>query len=1020
MPVVTNIIATLSGNALWRTARDCAGGSIRLGGILFGLTAVGIGVRATTEPAANRVLVEICEKGVPADNTWPTKAIVTESYHEDAFGLFELPQKYVATGVRGDRAFPTLVRASARVNLPAGRHRLLLRSRGPARMLVDGTVRLETPLAHPGIYRTGNGGLNAGGGGVPFEVQDDYLNLGPDFRFAPPGNRETWGVVEFSGANTPVVLETLVGVMWREGRNPTPFRPELGETVIAVSLEGTDTWWLLSPGSSSVRYNDQGWADYESKRRIQIDAMNSAARVVRRDAHKEYWNRRRVLAGDWLAATKDEPVPALPAGYPAFNAIDHFIGERIARVAAEYSESSSAAHVDFHRDVRPILEAQCFNCHQGSKVKGGLRLDTLAGALRGGEADGPAIVPGKPGESPLFQRVSSSDEEERMPARSDPLPAAQVALLEKWIAGGAAWPQFARQSFALTGLADDLVFLRRVTLDTVGVVPAEQEIARYLADPLEARRTRVIDRLLADPRWADHGMGYWLDVLAENPNLINPTLNNTGPFRWWLYESLLDNKPLDLFATELIRLEGSDRGGGPAGFAVASQNDVPAAAKGVILSSAFLGVEMKCARCHDAPSHASKQRELFELSALFEQKPLKVPKTSSVPMDHLTAGGRKALVEVTLAPGSEVAPAWPFAQFCDERVATEIGERPMDTRDRLAALITAPQNERFAQVMVNRIWERFMGRGIVDSPGDWEKSENSHPELLRWLGRELVRSGHDTKAIARMIMTSHAYQRAVDPALAAPSPLFTAPAPRRIGAEQLVDSLFAATGKPFRVEPINLDLDSTRPIFSNLDLGIARRSWMLASISNERDRPSLSLPRVQAVSEVLSVFGWRPERPDAIGGVRRIEDNLLQPALLANGTMMSWLVRLSDDHALTHLALESQPPERLVERLYQRLLTRPPTEPELARALALLRPGYAERVVTSAPPEVDKSGPRVRPKYVGWSNHMSSGANVTRGEQAAAVRRGDPPTARLTPEWRESLEDLVWALLNSPEWTSIL
>ena len=133
--------------------------------------------------------------------------------------------------------------------------------------------------------------------------------------------------------------------------------------------------------------------------------------------------------------------------------------------------------------------------------------------------------------------------------------------------------------------------------------PGEAEIAQYLADPAGKRRDLVIDRLLADERWADHWMGYWQDVLAENPNIINPTLNNTGPFRWWLHESLLDNKPVDLFVTELIRMEGSERFGGPAGFGTASQNDVPMAAKGMIVSSAFLGLEMKCARCHDAPAH---------------------------------------------------------------------------------------------------------------------------------------------------------------------------------------------------------------------------------------------------------------------------------------------------------------------------------------------------------------------------------------------------------------------------------
>ncbi|MSU49728.1 MAG: DUF1553 domain-containing protein [Opitutus sp.] len=964
--------------------------------------------------AADLVLVEICETDVPVNGDWPASTVrATESYREDAFGLFELPQKYISTGVRADRAFPSLVRASATVQLPAGKHRILLRSRGPARLTIDGRQVLDTPFDHPRIYTT----LLGQGGGVFFNEQDNYLNLGPDFRLAPPGNRESWSEIEFSGAPTRVVLETLVGC--REPKSKTPFRPELGETVVAVSLQGGDTWSLLSPDERPVRYTDAGWAAYEAERRSRLAAMNHAARAAGRAGQAPYWNRRRDVARGWLATTAEEPVPTLPAGFPAHNAIDHFLGARIAQVAADYAPSQREDRVDFHRDIRPIFEAQCYSCHQGAKVKGGLRLDGKEAALRGGKGDGPGIVPHQPAESAIIQRVTSSDSEERMPAKGDPLPAADIALLRRWIAEGAPWPQFARQSLALTGPADDLTFLRRVNLDTVGVVPDEREIAAFLSDRSPNRRTIVIDRLLQDPRWADHGMSYWLDVLAENPNLINPTLNNTGPFRWWLHESLVDNKPLDLFATELIRMEGSASFGGPAGFGVASQNDVPTAAKGVILSSAFLGVEMKCARCHDSPTHVSKQKELFAFAAMLDRKPVKVPASSSVPMDHLTAGGRQPLIEVTLPPGSEVAPAWPFAQFCDEPDVAAIVEQPDNSRDRVAALITAPQNERFAQVMANRIWERFMGRGIVEAPGDWEKSSVSHPGLLRWLGRELVRSNYDAKAIARLILMSHAYQRAVDPQLSATSALFTAPAPRRIGAEQLVDSLFAATGKPFLVEPVNIDLDSARPMNVSLDLGIARRSWMLASTSNERDRPSLSLPRNQVVSEVLEVFGWRAERPDPLGGMRKIEANVLQPALLANGTMMSWLVRLSDDHGLTRLVLENQSLEKLIDRLFLRLLTRAPTPRERAHCADVLKSGYDARIVANPPP-APAAGPHVRPKYVAWSNHMSSEANLARVEQAAAARRGDPPTSRLTEDWRQRFEDVLWGLLNAPEWTRVL
>lgn len=959
------------------------------------------------EASAGRVLVEICEEGVPTDNSWPTQPRVTEAFEEDLFGLFALPQKYITTGVRADRAFPTFVRASARVTLPLGRHRVLLRSRGAARLTFDHQPVLATPFDQPRQFALGNGGE------LPVEEQETFLDLGPGYRLVPPGNREVWGIYEVT-STTPidVVLETLVGGI--EPKSKKPFRPELGETVVAVALEGSTEWRLLSPGSRQLRYTDAEWHTYEEERSARLDALNAAARAARRAANAPYWDRRRAAARAWLAATPEVPVPDLPAGFPAHNAIDHFIAARLAQAAADHRALPAGA-VDFHRDIKPILEAHCFSCHQGSKVKGGLRLDDRASAFHGGRGDGPALVPGRPADSPIFQRITSTDPEEVMPAKGDPLPARDIAQLKQWIAAGAPWPEFAATSFVLTPLADDLTFLRRLALDTVGVIPSEAEIAAFLADRSPERRVRAIDRFLSDPRWADHNMAYWLDVLAENPNLINPTLNNTGPFRGWLYEALIDNKPLDLFATELIRLEGSERFGGPAGFGVASQNDVPMAAKGVILSSAFLGVEMKCARCHDAPTHVSKQQELFELAALLQTKPIKLPATSSVAMDQLRVGGREPMIEVTLAPGTTVAPAWPFARYCDPGAAA-LAEHPGQLRDRLAALITAPQNERFAQVLVNRLWQRFMGRGIVETVGDWERSTPSHPELLRWLGRELVRSGYNAKAIARLILASHAYQRASDPGLSAPSPLFVAPAPRRLGAEQLVDSFFAATGKPFVVEPVNLDVDSVRTIDNALDLGRARRAWMLASTSNERDRPSLVLPRTQAVAEVLEVFGWRGTRPDAHSGVRDVAANVLQPALLSNGTLMQWLTRLSDDHGLTALVLQPLPLDALIDRLFLRLLTRAPTPAERTTFRAALAPGYESRTVPGA---VALMPSPPRRKYVAWSNHMTSQANSLRLEEEAAARRGDPATPRLAADWRRRCEDVLWALLNAPEWTHL-
>ncbi|MAS96133.1 MAG: hypothetical protein CMO55_23270 [Verrucomicrobiales bacterium] len=948
-----------------------------------------------------KVLVQISEKGVPASNGWPDEPEVTETYEEEVFGFFEEPQKYVSTGVRGDRLNPHHFRAAGTIELPKGTHRLLLRGRGATRLFVDGKKVMETPPRPPDP-----------GGYLEISVQDNYLDLGPDFRFVPPGNREEWCEFTSAGGEHFFILETVVGGI--QGKNKQ--RPELGETVAAISLEGEESWSLLSPGARHVPYTDEGWAAYEAERREWFAEVNAKARAEKRAEHAGYWSKRREAAKEWLNSADPIEVPALPAGYPAHNAIDHFLAARIVTAASE-AESAHSGSVDFFKDVRPILEARCFDCHQGGKAKGELRLDNRASALAGGENDGPAVVPHDVDGSSLIWRVTPEDAaDDIMPPKGDPLTESEIATLTKWIEEGAAWPEFRVDHFELTSLATDLAFLRRVFLDTVGVPPTESEIAAFLDMAPDKRRSDMIDQLLEDPRWADHWMGYWQDVLAENPNILNPTLNNTGPFRWWLYESLLDNKPADLFVTELVRMEGSERFGGPAGFGVASQNDVPMAAKGIIVSSAFLGVEMKCARCHDAPSNVSKQEDLFQLAALLKKSPIEVPKTSSVPMDRIHEGGRKPLIEVTLQPGAKVEPTWPFSRYCEEDVALSLAENSDDPRDQLAALITAPQNERFAQVMVNRIWQRLMGRGIVENLSDWEKSEPTHPALLAWLGRRFVESGYDMKEVARLVMNSHAYQRANEPGATATNPLYTAPAPRRLSAEQIVDSLFSATGKRFDLEEVSLDIDSVRTTNVSITLGKPHRSWMLASTSNERDRPSLSLPRIQAVASVMESFGWRGARQDPVS-VRSKEPNTLQPAILANGTMGLWLTRLSDDHGVTQLALEDQSVEQLVDRLFLRLLTRPPTKAEKEKYVAFLSDGYESRIVPEAKRGSDiEPAARVPERYVSWSNHVDGPANLLAQEKEAAARKGDPPSGALDESWRVHMEDVLWALLNSPEW----
>jgi hypothetical protein len=571
-------------------------------------------------------------------------------------------------------------------------------------------------------------------------------------------------------------------------------------------------------------------------------------------------------------------------------------------------------------------------------------------------------------------------------------------------------------------LTDDWSFVRRVYVDLIGVIPTAAQSEAFVKDARPDKRARLIDELLENSSWADNWVGYWQDVLAENPNIINPTLNNTGPFRWWIYESLLDNKPIDRFATELVLMEGSLRYGGPAGFSMASQNDAPMAAKANILASAFLAMDLRCARCHDAPYHPFKQEDLFSLAALLGRGPQEVPKTSTIP-----AGLKSELVTVTLKPGQKVAPTWPFESGVQKsgalapRVPKPLAERadhipadhilkPGDTREEFAFRLTSPFNERFAQTIVNRLWRRYLGRGLVEPVDDFDRGVNAHLQLLGYLARELVVGNYDLKHVTRLILNSQLYQR-MPTSDAEVAKALAAPLRRRMSAEQIVDSLFVAAGKEFHVEELNIDVDSGRSEASSINLGLPTRAWQFTSMSNERDRPALSLPAAQTIVNVLEAFGWRGSRQDPLT-VRELEPTLLQPAILANGVVGKRIWQFSEDSYFTEFSLADQPLDSLVNGLYQQILSRPPTADERQSLAAVLAEGYDSRRTGSSPGI--RPGPYKR-DGVAWSNHLKPESSEIKIRFAKEVEKGDPPTTQLTADWRERAEDVVWALVNSPE-----
>lgn len=563
---------------------------------------------------------------------------------------------------------------------------------------------------------------------------------------------------------------------------------------------------------------------------------------------------------------------------------------------------------------------------------------------------------------------------------------------------------------------DDYSFLRRTTLDTIGQNPTLAQINSFIEDDSRDRRTRYIEQLLKHEGWADHWVGYWQDVLAENPGLTKPNLNNSGPFRWYLYEAFLDNRPMDRLVSELIMMEGSKNSGGTAGFGIASNNDVPMAAKAHILGTAFLGVEMKCSRCHDSPTHQNKQEDLFNLAAMLNRNPVAVPKSSSIPATPEELA--EMVVKVSLKPGSKVQPVWPFENLNNielDSAKNGLLRNPTDSRERLALRMTHPANERFAKVLVNRVWERYMGRGLIELVHDWEGVESSHPELLDYLAYEFMTSGYDLKHLAKLILTSDAYQRQSIPMQDEQAEeLYATSTRRRLTAEQIVDSAYVAAGKQLETEELNMNADGKNFTKTFINLGQPKRAWELVSTSNERERPSMSLPKAQSIVDLMMAYGWRQNRQEPVSN--RVDDPTpLQPMVLANGMAISRIVDLSDNGDIVELCLKDCTTEELIDTLYLRFLTRRPTTEEKQEFSELLSPGFENRIVDDA----KKQQQKVDRSPLAWTNHLDAKANEIGIARQNKARKGDPPTQRLTPKWRERAEDAVWVLVNHPEFVFV-
>ena len=934
------------------------------------------------EIAADRVLLTFHEREDPTTET--------ARWVGDSMILPRIPLRYDEWGIRKGWEAPLLIRMAADVRLEPGKHEFLLRARAESRLWIDGKLTLKTK---PITYVPPNG---------EEPVTPVVEPPAPGVRPAGYHQQEEIGKIEIESDDPlRIVFEMIVG-------GPQA-RVETGEVGIAVRRAGEEMFHVLTPmgREQQLALTDAAIEPELKKIEASLAAYDDRRRREAAATQDAFWQKRHEIA---KAFVEENPAPEIPdaAGHP----VDAFLQEKANRALASSSGSTAETAAQFHDEVLPILSENCFRCH-GEKDKGDLRLDSWEDALK-------AIVPGDPDASELIARIVTDDEDDRMPPTGDALEPDQVKKLRDWIATGSGWPArpVSPDEVAKPDLVSDEGFLRRVWLDILGIPPPESEIAAFLISTDPDKRTKTIRKLLSDERCADHFISEWLDLLAENPTLLNQSQGSTGPFRYFLHDSLRDAKPIDRLVTELILMRGGQHEGGSAGFAMAAENDAPFAAKAHIVASAFLGIELQCARCHDSPYHDTKQRDLFSLAAMLQRKPASAPASSQVPEDFFADRQGDALIQVTLKPGEAVAPEWPFADATGAADGPDL-DRLMhnsgDHRERLAALITSPQNSRFAQVMVNRLWRRLMGAGLVEPAHDWERANPSHPQLLEWLAKELVSHGYDIRHVAEVIMTSEAYQReAAGQNIAAPPEhrFFLAPDRRRLSGEQVVDSLFAATGVRMDVGELTFVHDGRRQLSNRQTLGHPRRSWMLASLNNERDRPSLALPRARAVTDVLEAFGWTGSRQMPVVQ-RETDPNVLQPGILSNGVLVASLARASLGSELAQLAVDADSAEGLVDRLFLRILSRAPKPAEQARFSRALAIGFDRRIV----PEAERISPQPLPELpqVTWFNHGRHKANEIQVENARRVRQGPPPDPRLSDDWRQVYEDVVWSLINHHE-----
>ena len=407
----------------------------------------------------------------------------------------------------------------------------------------------------------------------------------------------------------------------------------------------------------------------------------------------------------------------------------------------------AAVHsVDFINDIQPLLAKHCYACHGPEKQKADLRWDDKASAFRAGD-NGPPLVPGKSAESRVIHLVAGLEPESIMPPKGEVLTPEQIGLLRAWIDQGANWPEtgasltttkrnhwafqlpvrpalptvrnrkwprnpidryiaakLAESKLQPSREADRRTLIRRLYFDLVGLPPTPEEVRAFERDRSPDAYEQLVEKLLASPHYGERWARHWLDVVrfAETTGFeMNPPRPNAWPYRDYVIRAFNEDKPYDRFIHE--QLAGDVLGEDVAtGFLVAGPEDLVKSPDPVLTSnqradelhdiisttsSAFLGLTVGCARCHNHKFDPIPQTDYFALKAVFEgvkhgERKLITPESEK--RDQELAQCRHRLAEVD----AELAELEPLAQT--GAVDTNRMRAPVNARQNSERIVPVP------------------------------------------------------------------------------------------------------------------------------------------------------------------------------------------------------------------------------------------------------------------------------------------------------------------------------------------